>query len=636
MLLAPIAAVAAFASADGAGQVAHPVRVPRLDNGVDALVSRAADQRRNSARELVVPADFTFVDRLPESGITFVHRTVDDAGPTYKAAHYDHGTGLAVADVEGDGREDLYFVNQLGGNQLWSNDGGGRFHNITGQAGVSLADRVSVGASFADIDNDGDQDLFVTTVRGGNALFENDGHGRFRDISSAAGVAYTGHSSGAAFFDYDNDGLLDLYVSNVGRYTHDEKGRGGAYVALADAFSGHLHGDRTERSILYRNLGGNRFVDVTTVAGLLDLGWNGDTAAADLNADGFPDLYALNMQGADRFLENRGGRTFVERTSAYFPKTPWGSMGIKFFDYDNDGQRDLFVTDMHSDMSVIDPGNGPLAIANGIDPRREKEKVRPRWREDFLGGPAQTFIFGNALYHNLGAPPFEEVSDQLGVETYWPWGPSVGDVNADGWQDLFITGSMNYPYRYGINSLLLNNRGRRFVDSEFLLGIEPRRDGRTYTSWFEIDCSVRDSPCQGQAGRATIMAPLGSRSSAIFDVDQDGDLDIVTNDFNSPPQVFVSDLAQRRPIRWLAVIAMGMSSNTNAIGATVRVYAGSRVLTQWIDGKSGYLSQGVLPLYFGLGDEAAVDRIEVDWPSGRTQVVMRPQLNVTIRIIEQR
>ena len=121
-----------------------------------------------------------------------------------------------MADVDGDGLYDIYFVNQVGGNELWRNLGGGRFGNITSQAGVALPDRISVAASFADIDNDGDEDLFVTTVRGGNALFENDGHGKFRDITKEAGLELVTHSSGAVFFDYDNDGLLDLLVCNVG------------------------------------------------------------------------------------------------------------------------------------------------------------------------------------------------------------------------------------------------------------------------------------------------------------------------------------------------------------------------------------------------------------------------------------
>jgi hypothetical protein len=496
---------------------------------------------------------------------------------------------------------------------------------------------VGVTASFADTDNDGDQDLFVTTVRGGNVLFENDGRGHFRDISKAAGVDYVGHSSGAVFFDYDNDGLLDLYVCNVGRYTSDSKGRGGAYEGLQDAFLGHLHPDRSESAILYKNMGGNRFRDVTKGVGLGDAGWSGDASVADLNGDGFSDLYALNMQGAGHFFESVGGKKFVDSTAKYFPKTPWGSMGIKFFDYDNDRRPDLLITDMHSDMSE----NSPI--------EREKLKARELMEESMLGAKQNRFIFGNAFYANRGNGKFEETSDRVGAENYWPWGPSVADLNADGWQDVFIASSMNFPYRYGINSLLLNNRGERFLDSEFLLGIEPRKGGRTHTFWFELDCSTNDAEllrrwpnaaqdmCKGQYGKFTIMAPLGTRSSVIFDLNQDGALDIVTNEFYSAPQVLVSDLPQKRPINWLKVALTGTVSNRNGLGATVRVVAGGRVLTQWNDGKSGYLSQSVLPLYFGLGDVTGIDRVEVDWPSGRKQVVTAGvSANSTLRVTEVR
>jgi hypothetical protein len=131
------------------------------------------------------------------------------------------------------------------------------------------------------------------------------------------------------------------------------------------------------------------------------------------------------------------------------------------------------------------------------------------------------------------------------------------------------------------------------------------------------------------------MAPLGSRSSVIFDIDQDGDLDLVTNDFNSEPQVLVSNLAQRRAVHWLGVALVGTASNRDGLGARVRVSAGGRTLTQWNDGKSGYLSQSALPLYFGLGDATTIDRVEVTWPSGRSQVVtMALTPNTTLRLTE--
>jgi enediyne biosynthesis protein E4 len=602
------------------------VRFPDPDIGVTTLNARARAQRASVDRFRVV-YDFQFTDRVKESGITFVHRIVDDAGIAYKPVHYDHGNGVGVADVDGDGLPDIYFTNQIGGNQLWRNLGGGRFADLTKDAGVALADRISVTASFADVDNDGDEDLFVTTVRGGNVLFENDGHGRFRDVSRTAGVDYSGHSSGAVFFDFDRDGLLDLYVCNVGHYTTEERGRGGAFVGAKDAFDGHLHADRSETAILYRNLGGLRFRDVTKATGLGNAGWSGDASVADLNGDGFPDLYAVNMQGSNHYFENQGGKTFVDRTPQVFPRTSWGAMGIKFFDYDNDSRPDLLVTDMHSDMSLT------------VGPEREKLKSRMAWTTEYLQGDGTKFIFGNSFFHNLGASKMEEISDRVGVENYWPWGPSVGDLNADGWQDVFIASSMDYPHRYGINSLLLNNRGETFLDSEFILGIEPRRGGRTHTPWFDVDCSLPTSasiaPCKGRSGTITVMAPLGTRSSVIFDIDQDGDLDLVTNDFNSEPQVLVSNLAQRRPVHWLGVALTGTASNRDGLGATVRVSAGGRVLTQWQDGKSGYLSQSALPLYFGLGDATAVDRVEVRWPAGRTQTVTTGLVpNTTVRVTE--
>src|SRR5438132_6326372 len=212
------------------------------------LIERARQERELAARSSVVH-DFGFTDGRAASGISFENHAVDDAGKAYKKVHYDHGTGLCAADVDGDGLPDLYFVTQLGTTDPWKNLGGRRFANIPDETGLTMRDAVAVGCAFADIDNDGDPDLFVTTVRHGNRLFENLGGGKFRDITAQAGVGYVGHSSGAVFFDYDGDGLLDLFVTNVGVYTSNTKGPGGYYVGLPDAFHGHLHPERAEASI---------------------------------------------------------------------------------------------------------------------------------------------------------------------------------------------------------------------------------------------------------------------------------------------------------------------------------------------------------------------------------------------------
>ena len=605
---------------------APQVRYPDPDIGVDTLAARKKAQA-DTVDQFKVFYRFHFTDEIKKSGIMFVNRVVDDAAIDYKMVHYDHGNGIAVADVDGDGLYDIYFVNQVGGNELWKNLGGGKFRNITKEAGVGLPGRISVAASFADIDNDGAQDLFVTTVLGGNALFKNDGHGRFTNITKIAGLDLVSHSSGAVFLDYDNDGQLDLLVCNVGKYTGDKKGAQGQYVGLSDAFAGHLHPQRYEYPVLYRNLGHNRFKDVTAEVGLHPTGWCGDATFADLNGKGFPGVFFLNMQGHDHYLENVGGKSFVDKTEQYFPKTPWGAMGVKFFDFDNDGRIDLVITDMHSDMS------------ESVDPGREKLKSTMRWSDSFLQASHSDYIWGNAFYHNLGNGKFEEISDRVGIENYWPWGVSVGDLNADGWDDIFISSGMSFPFRYAINSALLNNRGEKFLDSEFILGIEPRKD--IYTPWFVLDCSqkalndINQKVCGGRTGEITVMSPRSSRSSVMFDLDNDGDLDIVTNDFNSAPQVLISDLSQQKAIAWLKIVLVGTRSNRNGLGATVRVLAAGQTYTKYNDGKSGYLSQSVLPLYFGLGDATKIDRVEVDWPSGQKQVLATGlQENQVLRVVE--
>jgi hypothetical protein len=614
--------------ADRSGTTSTVIRLSPPQLADTARLATLGSEQRRAASRFAAFHDFRFTDRLPESGITYRNRVVADAAKTYKSAHYDHGTGMAVADVDGDGRLDVYFVSQVGGNALWRSAGGRRFEDITRQAGVALVGRVGVSASFADIDNDGDPDLYVTTVRHGNVLFENDGRGRFRDITDQAGLTYSGHSSAAVFFDYDRDGRLDCFLVNVGRYTTDTVAGGEGYrfyTAFEDAFQGHLKPERAEQSRLYRNEGANRFVDVSAAMGLLDSSWSGDASPIDGNGDGWPDLYVINMQGHDEYYENVGGRRFVRRSRDVFPRTSWGAMGIKVFDVDADGRMDVFITDMHSDMS------------QEVGPEHEREKSHMVWAEGVRGDGTGS-VWGNSVFRNEGGGRFREVSDAMNAEMYWPWGLSTGDLNADGFTDVFITAGMNYPYRYATNSLKLNDRGQGFVDAEFVLGVEPRRDGQVATPWFDLDMAGADKDHRegaGVAGRVSVWGSRGSRSSAIFDLDGDGDLDIVTNEFNAEPMVLTSDLSERRRVGFVQVVLRGSRSNRSGLGATVTVTAGGVTQTQVHDGKSGYLSQSLMPLYFGLGGAGQVDRVEVVWPSGQRQAVRGPvAMNETLTVQE--
>ena len=618
---------------------AEPVQVAEPQEILDP---HWLDERREAqlamAGEIGVFHDFRFSDRVEGSGITFEHLIVDDAGRNWKPNHYDHGNGMAIADVDVDGRLDIYFVTQVGSNELYRNLGEGRFAVSKASPDLALADRIGVAPSFADTDNDGDPDLFVTSVRGGNALLANDGQGLFRDISSSSGLDYSGHSSATVFFDYNRDGMLDAFVTNVGKYTRGsdpapvigfardgDDGDCAYYPGYADAFEGHLKPLRTERSLLYENGGENSFANVTARTGLLDGSWSGAATPIDANEDGWLDLYVLNMQGHDEYWENEGGERFTRKSREVFPRTPWGSMGVKVFDYDQDGNLDLYLTDMHSDMS------------EDIGVEREKLKADMKWTESVLRSGGMS-IFGNAFFRNAGEGEFVEISDENGTENYWPWGLSAGDLNADGYEDLFITSSMNYGFRYGVNSLLLND-GSRFHDSEFILGAEPRRRGRTAKPWFELQCSRADSShnlCEGHEGPHVFWGALGSRTSAIFDLDDDGDLDIVTGEFNDGPMVLLSNLSEKSEnLRFLKVALNGTRTNRDGLGSRVLVHVAGRMLTNMYDGQSGYLSQSSYPLYFGLGDAAEVDSVEVRWLSGQRQVVSGPiAANQLIRIVE--
>jgi hypothetical protein len=330
------------------------------------------------------------------------------------------------------------------------------------------------------------------------------------------------------------------------------------------------------------------------------------------------------MEGDDQYYENVGGTRFVKKSRVLFPRTSWGSMGIKMFDFNNDGRLDIFVTDMHSDMS------------QPTGPERDKLKSEMKWPVSFRG-TGKTSIWGNSFFLKEGPGRYREVSDAIGAENYCPWGPSVGDLNADGYDDVFITAGMNYPERYMINSVKLNDRGQRFADAEFAVGVEPRSGGLA-TPFFELDASGKDKnhkDAMGETGRIAIWGARGSRSAAIFDLDGDGDLDIVTNEFNAAPMVLVSNLTEKTRVHYVAVRLAGSSSNRSALGAIVKLTAGGSTYTKVLDGNTGYLSHGVYPLYFGLGPAESVDSIEVTWPTGKKQMVPGPiRVNSTIEVQE--
>jgi hypothetical protein len=216
-------------------------------------------------------------------------------------------------------------------------------------------------------------------------------------------------------------------------------------------------------------------------------------------------------------------------------------------------------------------------------------------------------IFGNTFFRNQGGGKFEEVSDRVGLETFWPWGVATGDFDNDGFEDVFIPSGMGYPYFYWQSALMMNNGNETFTDRAQEAGVEPPRNG-----------SLQEEKIGGKA------AARSSRSAAVADFRGSGQLDLVVNNFNDFPYYFQNGFPQKNYVEFQL---QGRRSNRDAIGAVVRIYLGKEVMTRQVHAAGGYLTQSSKILHFGLGDRAAIDRAEIHWPRGQRQVLEQPAIN---------
>jgi hypothetical protein len=570
-----------------------------------------------------------FLESADKAGLTWrMNFLPDEQGEKFKINLYDHGAGVAVGDFDGDGKDDIYFCNQLGPNALYRNNGDGTFTDIAKDAGVALGDRVCVGATWVDHDNSGKRSLFVTSTRGGNVLFKYQGDGTFQDITERAGLKRVGHAQAAVFFDFDNDGYLDLFVTNTAGWTTGDYDKQKKYF-LGKARFEEVSGSPPEDNILYRNNRDGTFTDVTAKSGLKGLGWAGDAVAIDFDGDGYMDLFVGNMFGRCQLYRNNGDGTFTDVTAKVLGRTPYGTIGVNTFDATNAGRLDLFAVDMHSDMWMgADWTHKSLAPAQEWERKkpptilgpppygpiapRAVEKVREEWRKQ--GVNDEEVFFGNAYYRNEGGGKFKEVSGPANLETFWPWGIACGDFDNDGFVDLFIPSGMGFPFYYWPNYLLMNQGDGTFADRARELGVEPPRRGKFAT------------PIAGKA------AARSSRSAAVADFRGVGKLDIVVNNFNDQPYYFKNRLPRKNYVQFRL---KGTKCNRDAVGAVVRLYRGKEVMTRQVHAACGYLAQSSLTVHFGLGDRTDVEKVEITWP-GRAapQVIERPQVNRRIEIEE--
>ena len=530
-----------------------------------------------------------------------------EQGEQFKINLYDHGSGLAVGDYDGDGRDDVYFCNQCGGNALYHNDGGGKFTDVTASAGadIALGDRIKVAATFADYDEDGDQDLFVTSTRGGNALFRNEGGGRFADVTESSGLRKAAHAQSAAFFDADGDRDLDLLVACTAKWTEDTFDSNYRYYLGPKSLLDNLNAP-TEPNLFYRNNGDGTFTDATAESGLAGGGWHCDVVVFDYDGDGAQDVFVTSMFGATSLFRGDGRGRFTDVTRAALGVVSYGALGAGVLDCDGDGRLDVLVADMHADMWV--PADfdtklveervkypmpyGPLFKLKMLSGRQADEMARS------LRRAASRPVFGNTLYRNKGDGAFDEISDEMGAETFQPWGVVAADFRNAGVQDVFVPSGMGYPFFVWGNRFLLN-AGGRFVERAQAAGLDPPPGG----PWLEEQ--VGGKP-----------AARSSRAAATSDFDGDGRVDLVVNNFNDRAWLFMNRSAASG---WVALRLRGTRSNRDAIGALVTLRSGGRTQVRQIATSGGYLSQSSKTVHFGLGGATSIESCEIRWPSGVVQ-----------------
>ena len=553
---------------------------------------------------------FTLV--APEaSGVTFVNELVEtDSANVLAYEYFYNGGGVAIGDVDGDALPDLFFTANQGPNALYINrtEPGGalRFEDVTEAAGVAGPEGWTTGATFADVDGDGDLDLYVARSGAGapdarrNLLYVNDGAGAFSEQAEAFGLADPSHSTHASFFDADRDGDLDLYLVN-----HNVARLKGFDVATIRAERDPYAGDK-----LYRNDGG-RFTDVSEEAGIKGnpIGFGLSATVGDVTGDGWPDIYVANDYDEDDYLYvNDGDGTFTDRAAEWLAHTSYFSMGADIADINNDALPDVVTLDM------LPPDNQRQKLLKGPENYDRTQLL--------LSYGYRPQHMRNMLQLNTGAGSFAEIGQVAGISnTDWSWSALLADFDLDGLKDLVVTNGYVRDYtnmdflKFTAPEAMRAARARG-EEPDLLALVEQMPSSDLSNRAFRNRGDLRFEPATQAWG---LDRPSLSNGAAYGDLDRDGDLDLVVSNINAPPFLYQNHAAERGG-RSLTVRLDGEGGNRFGVGARVEVRSDGATLVQEQQPARGYQSSVDPQLVFGLAAGGPVD-VEVTWPDGRRQVV---------------
>lgn len=541
----------------------------------------------------------------------------------------DTGSGVAIGDYDNDGLADIYLVGADVSNRLYRNLGNFQFEDVTEFAGVNgqfqNKNLFGSGATFADIDNDGDLDLYVCNMSSPNLLYVNQGDGTFREQGFVRNVAHVGASKCANFCDYDRDGDLDFYLATYqDRYPDrsvdpvvEVNGKKQIHEEFREQFSiaNGIVLKAGQKDFLFRNDGNGVFEDVTEDAGLTDYGTTLAAVWFDYDGDGWQDIYASNdFHAPDRLFRNNHDGTFNDVLPKVVKHTPWFSMGNDAGDLNNDGFDDLITADM-----------------SGTTHYRRKVDMGDMGDSSFFltwGKPRQ--YMRNSLFINSGAGKFFEIASLAGMSsTDWTWSTRMVDMDNDGRLDIFVTNGhardiMNADTTAEIERLTKLGNKQAEVD-QLYVSIPARKE--TNFAFRNLGNLNFES-----TGKDWALDHLGiSHGAAFSDLDGDGDLDLVINNYDENAIVYRNDSNSQQSTLFELRCDR---NNFFGVGTRMEVWQNGFYQSKTLRSARGYLSSDAPALHFGFPTTSKIDRLVITWPDGTQQEHKAIDVGHKYRVIE--